>query len=78
MALALRRPYPDELLVSLLAEYVDDEEIENKAVFLRNTLGYQATSLFDMPGGLAKLALHTKQYLSLSAEAIAYLSLIHI
>lgn len=72
MALALRRPYPDELLVSLLAEYVDDEEIENKAVFLRNTLGYQATSLFDMPGGLAKLALHTKQYLSLSAEAIAY------
>ncbi|SKC69877.1 TnsD family Tn7-like transposition protein [Paraburkholderia hospita] len=72
MALALRRPYPDELLVSVLAEYVDYEEIEHKSAFLRNALGYNATSLFDMPGGTANLALHTAQYWNLSAEAIAY------
>lgn len=71
MAIALRRPRDDELLVNILAEYVRDERLTERLAFLRYVFGYEASSLFDMPGGLDRLAQQTQEYWGLTAEDIA-------
>ncbi|RQR27308.1 TnsD family Tn7-like transposition protein [Burkholderia sp. Bp9142] len=70
MAIALRRPREDELLVSVFAEYVSDERVAHQDAFLRRLLGYCATSLFDMAGGLDRLAEETADYWQLSSGEI--------
>ncbi|RQQ42791.1 TnsD family Tn7-like transposition protein [Burkholderia stagnalis] len=70
MAIALRRPREDELLVSVFAEYVSDERVAHQDAFLRRVLGYCATSLFDMAGGLDRLAEETAGYWQLSSDEI--------
>ncbi|MBU7443325.1 TnsD family Tn7-like transposition protein [Paraburkholderia fungorum] len=71
MAIALRRPREDELLVSVFAEYVSDERVAHQHAFLRRVLGYCATSLFDMAGGLDMLAAETADYWQLTSDEIA-------
>ncbi|WP_367189423.1 TnsD family Tn7-like transposition protein [Burkholderia sp. Ed8] len=70
MAIALRRPREDELLVSVFAEYVSDERVAHQGAFLRRVLGYCATSLFDMAGGLDRLAEETADYWRLTSDEI--------
>ncbi|WP_080424257.1 TnsD family Tn7-like transposition protein [Burkholderia ubonensis] len=70
MAIALRRPREDELLVSVFAEYVSDERVAHQDAFLRRVLGYCATSLFDMAGGLDRLAEETADYWQLTSDEI--------
>ncbi|WP_321791749.1 TnsD family Tn7-like transposition protein [Caballeronia sp. J97] len=72
MAIALRRPHVDELLVGVLAEYIKHERISGKEALLHELFGYRAHSLFDMPGGLDRLADQTQDYWNLSAEDIAW------
>lgn len=39
MAIALRRPYADELLATLIVEYLADEKVAHRDQFLRSLLG---------------------------------------
>ncbi|WP_198390159.1 TnsD family Tn7-like transposition protein [Burkholderia ubonensis] len=71
MAIALRRPYADELLGTLIVEYLADEKVAHRSQFLRSLLGCQATSLVAMPGGLQRLSHQTSDYWGMTATEIA-------
>ncbi|WP_198387480.1 TnsD family Tn7-like transposition protein [Burkholderia ubonensis] len=71
MAIALRRPYADELLGTLIVEYLADEKVAHRKRFLRSLLGCQVTSLVAMPGGLQRLSDQTFDYWNMTATEIA-------
>ncbi|WP_350030162.1 TniQ family protein [Caballeronia sp. GAWG1-1] len=71
MAVALRLPHLDEMLVGPLVEYVQEERVSNVPAFLKNLFGYDVKAFFDMLSGLDRLSEQTAQYWSCSAKAIA-------
>ncbi|QCP49098.1 hypothetical protein FAZ95_07850 [Trinickia violacea] len=71
MAIALRRPYIDELLGNLIVEYLSEEKVAKRYEFLRSLLGCQATSLVAMPSGLERLCEQTSDYWGMAATEIA-------
>ncbi|MBN3858692.1 hypothetical protein G3N59_35405 [Paraburkholderia sp. Ac-20340] len=71
MALALRLPFDDEVLSTLIIEYVAEEQVADRRAFLRSILGCQTSSLVSMPRGLKRLSEETRDYWNLTAEEIA-------
>ncbi|MEX3761422.1 TnsD family Tn7-like transposition protein [Paraburkholderia phenoliruptrix] len=61
----------DELLGTLIVEYMAEERVAHRYAFLRSLLGCQVSSLVAMPGGLQRLSNQTSDYWEMTATEIA-------
>lgn len=71
MALAMRRPYEDELLGTLIVQYLADEKVAHQYAFLRSMLDCKTSSLVFMPSGLQRLSEETYGYWHMTETEIA-------